>query len=229
MKKELVINDDYQVVDIDSIYQDPENIKKHDRKDIEEKKESLLSFGFTRPIIANTTTKIIAAGNGIHIAAKELGYKVVPVIFKTMERAEAKALAISDNRLSENGKYDLTLFNEAIKEINVWNPNIEWKGLGFDGTEIKLLLESINSDFSSNNDSNDDHGSGLGDTQLDEDDTPAKAIKTTKGQRTIIDLAIKSLREMENDAKMTEGRCLELICADFLNSLGTEDESNTNK
>lgn len=47
---------------------------------------------------------------------------------------------------------------------------------------------------------------------------PAKAtpIKLNVEQREVIDQAIARVRESEGDPLMTEGRCIELICGDFL-------------
>ena len=104
---ELKINKDFRVVDIDSVVEDPENAKKHTDKDISEKKEALKVFGFTRALIVNAETNIIAAGSGFHRAAKELGYKEVPVIFIPMSAVRAKALGISDNKLADSCGYDL--------------------------------------------------------------------------------------------------------------------------
>lgn len=218
---ELLINKDYRVVDIDSLKLDPENAKEHDKHDLEEKMESLREFGFTRPLLVEKTSNIIRAGNGIYMAAKQLGYKQVPVIFVDFTGAKAKALGLSDNRLAENGKYNLDLFNLAIKEINDWNPNIEWKAIGFDNTEIKLLLESMNTEFEH---ANSEDIPTFEEEPVEDADLPAKPIKLTKGQREIVDLAIKALRKSENDVKMAEGRCLELICASFLSETEIHNE-----
>lgn len=48
---ELKINDNYKVVDIDSVIPDPENAKIHDEKDLAEKRAALKQFGFTRSLL----------------------------------------------------------------------------------------------------------------------------------------------------------------------------------
>jgi hypothetical protein len=45
---------------------------------------------------------------------------------------------------------------------------------------------------------------------------PSKSINVTIEQSVIIDEAIERVREDEDDVTMSEGRCLELICADYL-------------
>lgn len=49
---------------------------------------------------------------------------------------------------------------------------------------------------------------------------PAKPIELTLHQRRIIEEAIKKAREWSGE-EATEGRCVEIICVDFLESFGT--------
>ena len=44
----------------------------------------------------------------------------------------------------------------------------------------------------------------------------AQAVRVTKEQRYIFDAACHRLRVAENEMTISEGRCLELIAADFL-------------
>ena len=44
----------------------------------------------------------------------------------------------------------------------------------------------------------------------------AQAVRLTKEQRYIFDAACHRLRVAEDDLTISEGRCLELIAADFL-------------
>lgn len=44
----------------------------------------------------------------------------------------------------------------------------------------------------------------------------AKPIQVTEENRETIDRAIRFVREDEEDETITEGRALELVCADFL-------------
>ena len=48
---------------------------------------------------------------------------------------------------------------------------------------------------------------------------PAEPIKLTIHQRTIIEKAIKKAREWAGE-EADEGRCIEIICVDFLESFG---------
>ncbi len=212
--QELKIHNDYQLVDVDSITLDPENAKEHDSKDLEEKKASLKMFGFVKPVVVNRINNFIIAGNGIFLAAKALGYKQIPALFVDFSAIRGKSFGIADNRLSDNSKYNLEQFNLNIKDIDEWDAEIDWKALAFDPAEINLLLASMNTQIT---DSGVPQEGGQDVSQdFDEDSAPARAIKLTKAQREIIDLAVKTLRENEQSPKLSEGQCMELICSNYL-------------
>ncbi|HNC56669.1 MAG TPA: ParB N-terminal domain-containing protein [Leptospiraceae bacterium] len=214
---ELKINSNYKIVPIDNIIPDPENAREHSKEDIEEKKAALKQFGWTRPCIINSETNIIAVGNGFWQAAKELGYTEVPAIFIPMSAVRAKALAISDNRLGDHGRYNLEQFNINIQEIAQWDVNTDWKALGFDKAEIDLLLASLNTEITNN----DVPPTGNGQEnfpEIEESEMPAKPIKLTNGQRELFDEAVKRIRKSENDNKLSEGRIVEMLAANFLAS-----------
>lgn len=213
---ELKIHDNFQIVDINSITIDPENAKRHTTKDIEEKKASLKLHGFVKPLAVSKDSMTISAGNGIYLAAKELGYKKVPVIFTDHTALRAKSYGLSDNRLSETSGYDLEQFNLIIKELAEYDKEIDWNALAFDQNEIELLLASINTEISdsSNGLTHDNDQESLKD--FDEADQPGKQIKMTKGQREIFDLAARKIKEADGDNKLSDGKIVELLAADFL-------------
>lgn len=208
------INSNYKIVDIDSVIQDPENARVHDENDIKEKMESLKMFGFTRPLLVNSSNNVIAAGNGIHQAAKKLGYTQAPVIFMEMSPVRAKALSISDNKLGDHGKYNIDQFTLNIQDIAEWDVNVSWKGLGFDKSEIDLLLSSIN------NEVQDVEGSqpNLSDEDEDipEEERPAKGIKVNRRQRELFEHALNNLQKQEKSDSISEGDFIEILCNRFL-------------
>jgi len=57
-------------IDIDSVKEDPKNARKHDSANITAIKQSLSTYGQRKPIVVNSETGIIEAGNGLWKAAK---------------------------------------------------------------------------------------------------------------------------------------------------------------
>lgn len=213
--EELKINKDYQIVPIDSVRPDPDNSRIHDEQDIKYKRESLKKFGFHRCLVVNSNTSFIAAGSGMWLAAKNLGYTEVPAIFIPMSATEAKALALADNKLSDQGRYNLDQFNLNIAEIAEWEPNLNWSALGFDSGEITLLLASLNTEIT-------DSGTQIPSNDEDyvaaipEENRPAKPVNLTKAQRELFDVVVVKIRESENDNKLSEGKIVEILSADYL-------------
>ena len=210
---EIKIYSEFEIVDIDSISIDPKNAKKHDQKDIDEKKASLKRHGFVKPVAVSKPTRIISAGSGMWLAAKELQLKKVPVIFTDHSEALAVSYGLSDNLLSDQSHYDLQQFNEHIKYLDEFDSDIDWKALGFEKGEIDLLLASMNTEIS---DSGNVPEVTEPTTDPNDPDAPGKSIKVTLAQREIFDECVKKLRKDEQDYKLSDGRCLEFLAANFL-------------
>jgi len=151
------------LVDINSLKPDKENARMHPVRSIEASKASLNDFGFMKPIIALLDGTVIA-GNGLLEAAKQLGFKNVPVV-RFQDKASARAYAIADNRTAELSVWDIDVLSEFLKleqnydvgfsaqeiqnligsvtptlDSGETNPNAEWNGMpSFDGKGIKPL------------------------------------------------------------------------------------------
>ena len=59
----------------------------------------------------------------------------------------------------------------------------------------------------------------LEELQDDLADIMANPIRLTKEQREIVDQAIRAVRKINEDSESSEGRCVELIAADFLSGI----------
>jgi len=68
--------------------------------------ESIRRFGFSSPIIARTADSQVIAGHTRLEAARTLGLEKVPVRFLDLDPADAKLLAVADNRLGEVAEWD---------------------------------------------------------------------------------------------------------------------------
>jgi len=143
-------------------------------------------------------------GNGTVLAAKELGWQVIAAIETDLKReADLTAYKIADNKSGDLATWDWQTLAEQIKEF----PEIDWKAHGWKDYELAPILQgewqppAINGDGSANN------GADKGDP-----------ILVTAEQRVTIERAIEAVREKLNDPELSEGRCVELICADYLSA-----------
>ena len=78
--------------------------------------DSIKRFGFAAPIICRSNGEIIA-GHTRYLAAKKLGLNRVPVRFMDLDPADAKLLALADNRLSEIASWDYEALGDIMNSI----------------------------------------------------------------------------------------------------------------
>lgn len=124
-------------VDINSITPWAENPRKNDSA-VWEVAESIKRFGFATPIIARTENREVIAGHTRLLAAKSLGLDSVPVRFMDLDPADAKLLALADNRIGEIAGWDEEQLSAILSELSEEDINVS--GLGFTDEELSSLL-----------------------------------------------------------------------------------------
>jgi DNA modification methylase len=135
-----------EVVPIDSVRPDPKNARKHNKRNIEAIKSSLLEFGQRKPIVLDDAG-IVRAGNGTLAAAAELGWSHIAVsrgafrpepLKKAFRGDQAVAYAIADNRTAELAKWDKDVLAEAAERLGSRTPLI-----GFSEAERNKLTRAL--------------------------------------------------------------------------------------
>ena len=125
-----------------------ENPKIHEEKQIQQIAKSINKFGFTNPILVDEKSEIIA-GHGRLLAAHLLKLETIPIIRLThLSEPEKRAYRIADNRLAENGQWNVELLKLEFSEIEKLALNLEDELnldiTGFDFKEIDVLLAKDN-------------------------------------------------------------------------------------
>ena len=126
-------------VSINSLKPAAYNPRKISKKSLEQLKESIAGFSMVDPIIANSATKrknIVIGGHMRLRAAKELGYKTIPVVYVNLPSLEReKELNLRLNR--NTGEWDFaklkTFDSEFLGKIGfdmadlseIWKDNLE--------------------------------------------------------------------------------------------------------
>lgn len=100
--------------------------------------ESIERFGFAAPIVARKEDGMIVAGHTRLKAALELRMTEVPVRWMDLTEAEARMLALADNKLAELAAWDEELLTKAIEELLDEGHDVE--GLGFSEDEIRDIM-----------------------------------------------------------------------------------------
>lgn len=87
------------------------------RGDVDAVAKSLRRFGQRKPIVANVETGEVIAGNHTFMAAQQLGWDTIAVVWVEDDPVTAKAFALADNRTAELGGYDNELLAAMIEEV----------------------------------------------------------------------------------------------------------------
>ena len=125
-------------VGIDSIKPDPRNARKHSERNLAEIKKSLKEFGQRKPIVVNSKTMEIEAGNGMWVAAKSLGWDKIAAVITDDPPEVAKAYGIMDNRSAELAEWDMPTLKDLLEELDTGDIDVELSG--FNHKEIEDLM-----------------------------------------------------------------------------------------
>lgn len=122
---------------------DPDNPRIHTPIQIRKIQRSIRTFGFLFPVLTNSDGQVIA-GHGRIQAAQGIGMNEVPVIMVDhLTETQARALAITDNRLTEIGSWDGRLLAQQLKALSEVELNFDVEVTGFGMTEIDLMIEGL--------------------------------------------------------------------------------------
>lgn len=127
-------------VDIDSVSQDPANLRRHGIRNLDAIKASLRKFGQQKPIVVSGED-IILAGNGTWEAAKSLGWDKIKIVRTTLKGSDATGFSIADNRTAALAEWDETALAETLRALQSEDFDIE--AAGFTAEELDALIEGL--------------------------------------------------------------------------------------
>jgi DNA modification methylase len=123
-------------VAVDSLSQDPANVRKHDKRNLDAIRASLARFGQVKPIVVAEDGVTVIAGNGMLMAAQSLGWKNIAAVTTGLGGSEATAFAIADNRIAELSDWD----DDALSKVLDSLPEDLQEVAGFSDEELAELL-----------------------------------------------------------------------------------------
>lgn len=131
-------------VPIGQLHYDPDNVRKHDVRNLDAIAASLQRFGQQAPVVyaVRRRQKIVLKGNGLLAAAKQLGWRHVAAVETGLAEQEAKAFAIADNRTSDLSEFDERLLAAQLQELSE-AAEVDLEAMGFDEEELQELIASV--------------------------------------------------------------------------------------
>ena len=124
------------VMPIDAVKPDERNARKHGERNIESIKDSLQRFGQRQPIVANSKSKVVVAGNARLLAAREMGWQRIAVLLVNESQKESRAFGLADNRTAELAQWDDAQLAELLGELD----REDQLSLGWSVEELESLL-----------------------------------------------------------------------------------------
>lgn len=117
------------------------NSRTHSPEQVKQIAASLREFGFTNPVLIDSSGGIIA-GHGRVMAAESIGLDVVPCLrLAHLTETQKKAYIIADNKLAENAGWDYDLLRLEVLELQELDFNLDL--LGFDDKVLDGMLEFL--------------------------------------------------------------------------------------
>jgi ParB-like chromosome segregation protein Spo0J len=114
------------------------NARTHSEAQIQQIQASIREFGFTAPILVDSTDGILA-GHGRLSAAKLLGLAEVPVVvLDHLSEAQRRQYVLADNKLAENAGWDLELLALELEAVEI-DPAV----LGFGEADLARLQDGL--------------------------------------------------------------------------------------
>jgi DNA modification methylase len=117
------------------------NARTHSPEQVAQIAASIVEFGFTNPILVDSSDGIIA-GHGRLEAARELGLKTVPVVvLDHLSERQRKAYILADNQLALNAGWDTDLLRAELQDLA--EQEFDLSLIGFSDDELADLLPDI--------------------------------------------------------------------------------------
>ena len=124
--------------------QEYKNNPRNNEKAIEAVAESIASFGFKVPIVADEN-KVIIAGHTRYKAAELLGLQEVPcIIASDLTPEKIKAYRLADNKTAELAEWDFEKLEKELAELTAFD--IDMAAFGFDESLFDFEINNTQED-----------------------------------------------------------------------------------
>ena len=179
-------------------------------------RDSIKRFGFAAPIVARKEDGMVIAGHTRLRAAVELGLEKVPVRWMDLDPADARMLALADNKLGEVAEWDDPVLARLLQEMAASGQDLDL--IGYDDDDLSALLASMEQP-------DDDEWGDAFDGLPDEDRAPFRQMTFTvhDDQHAEIERALKAAKDLgpfDSENENSNGNALARLAESFLTEHG---------
>ena len=122
------------------------NARIHDADQIEELRQSILAFGFLRPLLIRSDGSVLC-GHGRLEAAKLAGMEALPcVLADHLSEEQRIAYILADNRLAEHAKWDKAMVSAELIRLRDAGFDVTVTGFGTEDIKLDLPREPFEDD-----------------------------------------------------------------------------------
>lgn len=136
-------------MEVEKLQANPKELRIHKPKKIERLAKSIKTTGIFIPIVVSNG--IIVAGSARYQAAKQLGYKLIPVIeASNVTEEQLRAYAIADNQFTIDAEWNLPVLQIELANLRAINFNFEL--IDFEIPKIDCIIQGSDSKDKEEND-----------------------------------------------------------------------------
>jgi ParB-like chromosome segregation protein Spo0J len=128
---------------ISELYNDPNNARKHDEKNLKAIKGSLKKFNQQLPIIIDVKD-IVIAGNCRLEAARQLGWTHIDCVVTSLDKFDATAYSIADNQIGTMGTWNEMILGSTLQALR--EDGFDLGEIGFDTSALDDVEEETGED-----------------------------------------------------------------------------------
>lgn len=114
------------------------------RGDVEAVRRSYETFGQRKPLVARRADRVVIAGNHQLLAARELGWKEIAVVWVDDDEATSNAFVLADNRTADLGTYDEQTLSALLQTFDM--DSDLFAATGYVEDDLTDLLIALNRD-----------------------------------------------------------------------------------
>lgn len=110
------------------------------RGDVDAVARSYEAFGQRKPIVARRADRVVLAGNHQLLAARQLGWSEIAVVFVDDDELTGNAFALADNKTSDLGEYDVDDLLAMLQSVHAEATADLFAATGFQQAELMAMI-----------------------------------------------------------------------------------------